>query len=75
MYTMQELLNKQTKDDSAELRQAIRAVRGDKPPVCWSEDDCSTLFLSTCPWRIDCGSKESVRWYMTGKYEITDLNL
>ena len=24
-------------------------------PDCYGEDDCSTMMLSMCPWRIDCG--------------------
>lgn len=33
----------------------IRELRGDKAPVCFGEDDCSTEILSRCPWRMDCG--------------------
>lgn len=33
----------------------IRALRGTPPPACWGHDDCTSLILSRCPWRIDCG--------------------
>jgi len=66
MTEMQELLNAEArysnvgKVDSAERMQIhtlIRLKRDDqfKPP-CFGEDDCSTLMLSTCPWRMDCGT-------------------
>jgi hypothetical protein len=32
----------------------ILANRVNRPP-CHGEDDCSSLCLSVCPWRIDCG--------------------
>jgi hypothetical protein len=41
----------------SEIHEKIIAMRGDEPPVCWGQDDCSTLILSMCPWRIDCGDK------------------
>lgn len=34
----------------------IKQLRGDTPPACHGEDDCSTSILMRCPWRIDCGS-------------------
>jgi hypothetical protein len=34
----------------------IKQLRGNEPPACWGEDDCSTNMLMRCPWRIDCGS-------------------
>jgi hypothetical protein len=34
----------------------IRQLRGTEAPVCFGEDDCSTLILSQCPFRMDCGS-------------------
>lgn len=64
MTYIQELLNLEAnlsndgKKDSDEYRNAhikIKELRGGEPPVCWGEDDCSTLILSQCPWRIDCG--------------------
>lgn len=33
----------------------IEALRG-PAPGCYGEDDCSTLMLSICPWRMTCGS-------------------
>ena len=38
------------------IHEEIKVLRGKDAPVCWGEDDCSTAMLSTCPWRIDCGS-------------------
>jgi len=63
MTYIQELLNLEAslsnsgKKDSSEYRNAhikIKELRGGDAPVCWGEDDCSTLILSQCPWRIDC---------------------
>jgi len=34
----------------------IKELRGNNPPPCWGDDDCSTEFLMRCPWRIDCGT-------------------
>jgi len=35
----------------------IRLKRDDTwRPICFGDDDCSTQMLSTCPWRIDCGT-------------------
>ena len=66
MSHIQDLLNKEAqlsntgKGDSEERKQlhtAIRLMRDEKyRPVCFGEDNCSTLLLSTCPWRMDCGS-------------------
>jgi hypothetical protein len=39
------------------ILQEIKAFRGDDPPPCWGEDDCSTSILVRCPWRIDCGGE------------------
>lgn len=39
----------------AKLHKEIIALRGDEPPHCYGEDDCSTNCLSMCPWRLDCG--------------------
>jgi hypothetical protein len=41
------------------ILQQIKAQRGTQAPPCWGMDDCSTLMLSQCPWRIDCGEHES----------------
>jgi hypothetical protein len=63
MTYIQELLNLEAslsndgKKDCDEYRNAhikIKVLRGSDAPVCWGEDDCSTLILSQCPWRIDC---------------------
>lgn len=40
------------------VREEIKRARGDQPPPCWGTDDCSTLMLSLCPWRIDCGDRK-----------------
>lgn len=37
------------------LRAEIKLRRTGEPPVCHGHDDCSTLMLARCPWRIDCG--------------------
>lgn len=37
-----------------DIHQLIKQHRGDTPPLCWGDDDCSTHILSMCPWRIDC---------------------
>lgn len=39
----------------ATLHRQIECLRGPAPP-CYGEDDCSTALLSTCPWRMTCGS-------------------
>jgi hypothetical protein len=38
------------------LHRQIEVLRDTLPPVCYGEDDCSTLILSRCPWRMTCGS-------------------
>jgi hypothetical protein len=30
-------------------------LRGTDVPHCHGHDDCSTMILIRCPWRIDCG--------------------
>lgn len=54
---LQELLDEQAKLSNAKwaVEQEIKARRGTEPPGCWKHDDCSTLMLIRCPWRIDCG--------------------
>jgi len=42
-----------------EIHQLIKQERGTEHPPCWGEDDCSTMILSKCPWRIDCGDQQS----------------
>jgi hypothetical protein len=54
---MQELLNLSARlgNEKWAVDQKIKELRGDTPPACWGEDDCSTMMLMVCPWRIDCG--------------------
>lgn len=33
----------------------IEALRDPMAPSCYGHDDCSTLILSLCPWRMTCG--------------------
>lgn len=66
MSKMQDLLNKEArlsnagKGDSAERQEILTLIRLQRDeayrPSCFGEDDCSTQMLSTCPWRMDCGS-------------------
>ena len=58
MDQLQELLNKSAKlsNELLHVNNQIKKYRGTNPPVCWGHDDCSINMLSTCPWRIDCGS-------------------
>lgn len=51
-----EAYHNNTVADVSELYNRIKELRGTTPMPCWGEDDCSTKMLSTCPWRIDCGS-------------------
>ncbi len=45
------------------LHTIIRIKRSDQPePHCFGEDDCSTLALSQCPWRMDCGAEPYYNW-------------
>lgn len=57
MRTLQELLDESARLSNAKylVDQEIKNRRGTTAPVCWGQDDCSTLMLMTCPWRIDCG--------------------
>lgn len=41
--------------DRDQVRVMIKEHRGDNAPRCHGQDDCSTMCLITCPWRIDCG--------------------
>lgn len=65
MSEMQDLLNQEAilsntgkgnSDERKQIHTLIRLKRKGPPPPCFGEDDCSTLMLSTCPWRMDCGS-------------------
>jgi hypothetical protein len=62
---IQDLLDKEAmlsntgKGDSKDRKQIhtiIRLKRMGPEPVCFGYDDCSTIILSMCPWRIDCGT-------------------
>lgn len=57
MTEIQELLNKEARlgNEQYEIHQKIIMLRGKEAPVCWGEDDCSTMIMVQCPWRIDCG--------------------
>ena len=41
-----------------DLKSHIVALRGDTPPCCFGEDDCSTTMLIGCSWSMDCGNEE-----------------
>lgn len=65
MTEIQKLLNKEAKlsnagygnsEERQQILTVIRLKREGPPPVCFGEDDCSTSMLSTCAWRMDCGS-------------------
>jgi hypothetical protein len=64
MATIQELLDQEAKlanaghtksDFRVIIHEEIRARRGNIAPACFGEDDCSTMMLVRCPWRMDCG--------------------
>ena len=61
MDELQRLLNieAQLSNLRDEVVELIKQKRGSTPPPCWGEDDCSTEFLSRCPWRVDCGDKQN----------------
>jgi hypothetical protein len=61
MTEIQELLNKEASLGNRRymIQLQIKSARGEEPPVCWGNDDCSTNILSQCPWRIDCDSYEA----------------
>jgi hypothetical protein len=54
---IQELLDEEARLGNLryDIHKQLKLLRGDNPPVCWGEDDCSTMILMRCPWRIDCG--------------------
>lgn len=65
MATIQELLDQEARlsneghgnsDFRKIILEEIKVRRGEHAPSCWGEDDCSTMTLMRCPWRIDCGS-------------------
>ena len=65
MSHLQNLLNQEAtlsnegKGNSSERQQILTAIRLARDenyrPVCFGHDDCSTMMLMRCPWRIDCG--------------------
>ena len=59
MIDLQQLLDEEAQlaNKRYAVHQLIKQQRGNDPPVCWGEDDCSTLILMRCPWRIDCGNE------------------
>ena len=64
MSNIQELLDKEATLGNRRLlvHKQIKIMRGDSPRPCWGTDDCSTLMLIICPWRIDCDSREAEQW-------------
>ena len=72
MTKLQDLLNEEAllsntgQGDSrerAELHTIIRLMRDEtRRPHCFGEDDCSTIMLSQCPWRMDCGAEAYDNW-------------
>ncbi len=60
--TLQELLDREANasnsgniEERNRLRGLIIEKRGLTAPPCWGQDDCSTMTMVRCPWRIDCG--------------------
>jgi hypothetical protein len=42
-------------EERKQIHTIIRLKREGPAPYCLGDDDCSTLALSTCAWRMDCG--------------------
>ena len=67
MTTLQELLDQEAElsnkgqGDSLQRKKILTAIvlmRDESyRPVCYGEDDCSTLMLSQCAWRMSCGGE------------------
>lgn len=65
MIDIQDLLDKEAalsnsgKSDSPERQELLTMIRlrrdETKRPGCFGLDDCSTMLLMRCPWRMDCG--------------------
>jgi hypothetical protein len=61
---LQKLLNEEAmlsntgRGDSEERKKIHTMIRLKRTnqPRCFGQDDCATVTLSTCPWRMDCGS-------------------
>jgi hypothetical protein len=64
MSEIQTLLDKEANlaNRRSLVHKQIVVLRGEDPPVCWGNDDCSTNILSQCPWRIDCDSPAAEQW-------------
>ena len=64
MSNIQELLDKEANlaNRRYHVLQQIKAARGDMPPRCWGQDDCSSSILIHCPWRIDCDSTDATQY-------------
>ena len=72
MSELQDLLNQEallsnTGQGGSEQRQhlhtLIRLMRDETArPPCFGDDDCSTIQLSRCVWRMDCGAEEYFNW-------------
>jgi hypothetical protein len=65
MSELQELLNQEAmlsntgyadSEERKKIHTIIRLKRPAPPPVCFGLDDCSTMMLARCPWRMDCGN-------------------
>lgn len=60
---LQDLLNQEAKlsnagkGDSEERQKILTVIRLKREPAphCFGQDDCSTMMLSVCAWRMDCG--------------------
>lgn len=69
---LQDLLNQEAElansgqehsEQRMQLHTVIRLKRSEFPqPPCFGEDDCSTIVLSRCPWRMDCGAEPFHNW-------------
>lgn len=65
MIDIQDLLDREAslsnagKGDSPERQELLTMIRlhrdDTKRPACFGLDDCSTMLLMRCPWRMDCG--------------------
>ena len=71
MSDIQELLDREAalgnegkgnSEECMKIHTLIRLKRIAPPPVCFGDDDCSTMMLSRCPWRIDCGAEPYYNW-------------
>lgn len=51
------------------VHKQIVVLRGEEPPACWGNDDCSTNIMSQCPWRIDCDGHEAEQWQAINSWQ------